>query len=91
MSKVHEIKRISLMDVPAKLRQLADEFEKRPGELRTAIVTVGYADGYVAVRGFGERTSALEGIGWLHRGLDFLTNGSGVDDNLATSPPPDAG
>jgi len=83
---VHEIKRTSLMNVPDKLRQLALEFEQRPAELRTAVVIVGYADGYVAVRGFGERTSALEATGWLHRALDVLTNGAGISDNLTPEP-----
>lgn len=87
---VHEIKRVSLMDVPGRLKGLAAEIESRPTELRTAIVVVGYADGRVAVRGFGERTSALEAIGWLHRALDALTDGAGVEDNLSPDRPHNA-
>lgn len=83
---VREIKRVSLMDVPAKLRQLAAEYERRSGELRTAIVVVGYTDGFVCVRGFGERTSALETTGWLHRGLDVMTSGAGIVDDLSKPP-----
>lgn len=82
---VHEIKRVSLLDVPAKLRELATEYEQRPVELRTAIVIVGYSDGCVCVRGFGERTSSLEATGWLHRGLEAMTCGAGVGDNLTPS------
>lgn len=84
---VHEIKRVSLMDVPAKLRQLAGEFEKRPEELRTAIVIIGYGNGYVAVRGFGERTSALEGIGWMHRALDAMTHDSSAEPSVLAPDP----
>jgi hypothetical protein len=87
---LHEIKRVSLLDVPAKLREMAAEYERRSGELRTAIVVVGYADGFVCVRGFGERTSALEATGWLHRGLDVMTAGSGVDEDFSSSKPPAA-
>lgn len=82
---VHEIKRTSLLDIPSKLRELAAEFEARPGELRTAIVVVGFDDGCVCVRGFGERTSGLEATGWLHRGLEAMTCGAGIGDNLSTS------
>lgn len=85
---VHEIKRLSLLDVPGKLRELATQYAERPEELRTAIVVVGYADGFVCVRGFGERTSALESTGWLHRALDVMTNGTGVSDDLSSSEPP---
>ena len=89
---VHEIKRPSLVDVPARLRMLATEFESRPKELRTAIVVIGYSSGCVAVRGFGERCSALEATGWLHRALEAMTSGAGLVDNLAPEPPPgDAG
>lgn len=87
---VREIKRVSLMDVPGKLRQLAAEYERRSGELRTAIVVVGYTDGFVCVRGFGERTTALEATGWLHRALDVMTSGSGVDEDFSSSKPPAA-
>lgn len=87
---LHEIKRTSLMDVPAKLRELAMQYEERPRELRTAIVVVGYADGFVCVRGFGERTSALEATGWLHRALDVMTTGTGVLDDLSSATPPTA-
>lgn len=85
---VHEIKRRSLLDVPGKLRELATQYEARPEELRTAIVIVGYDDGLVCVRGFGERTLALEATGWLHRALDVMTNGAGICDDLTSSEPP---
>jgi hypothetical protein len=83
---VREIKRVSLMNVPGKLRELADSCEKH--DLRTAIVIVGYPGGYCAVRGFGEKTSALEAIGWLHRALDALTDGSGVETDFSSMPEP---
>lgn len=84
---VREIKRTSLLDVPAKLREIAAEYERRPDELRTAILVVGYRSGHVAVRGYGERTSALEATGWLHRALDVLTDGVGMSDSLTPAPP----
>lgn len=87
---VHEIKRISLLDVPGKLRELADEFEKRSAELCTAVVIVGYDTGHVAIRGYGERTSGLEAIGWLHRALTVMTEGAGVEDNFTVQPPSSA-
>ena len=83
---VHEIKRVSLMDVPGKLRELAAAFEKRPQELRTAIVVIGYETGHVAVRGYGERTTNLEAVGWLHRGLTMMTEGCGTADNFVPEP-----
>lgn len=85
---VHEIKRTSLMNCPQRLRELADEMEKQG--LRTVICVVGYPEGYAAVRGYGERTSALEAIGWLHRALDVLTSGSAQIDAELTPPPPAA-
>ena len=77
---VHEIKRISLMDCPAKLRQLADTFERE--HLETAVVIIGQADGHVTVRAFGTRTDALQVTGWLHRALDVMTSGA------EAAPPP---
>jgi hypothetical protein len=71
---VHEIKRISLMDVPGKLRELADRCER--DHRHTVVVLIGHDNGSVDIRGYGDRTSALETIGWLHRGLDVMTSGS---------------
>ena len=79
---VTEIKRVSLLNVPEKLRELAKAFEERPEALRTAIVVIGYDTGHVAVRGYGERTSCLEAVGWLNRGLVHLAEHSGIDDCL---------
>lgn len=83
---VHEIKRTSLLNCPQRLRELADEMEKQG--LRTVVCVIGYPDGCVAVRAFGERTSNLETTGWLHRGLDVLTNGcSAADADFSPTPP----
>jgi hypothetical protein len=81
MTNIREIKRTSLMNVPQRLRELADEIERQG--LPTAIVVIGYPEGYVAVRGFGERTSALEATGWLHRALDAMTDGSRIDTDMS--------
>lgn len=85
---VHEIKRISYMDVPGKLHELAVHVERE--KLQTAIVIIGHDNGRVSVRGYGTRTSALEAIGWLHRALDFMTDGSSADWNPEAAPPPAA-
>ena len=73
---VYEIKRPSLLNVPAKLRELADQYERHAACMRTAIVIIGYDDGTVVVRGYGERTDALQATGWMHRALDAMTNAS---------------
>lgn len=85
-SNIHEIKRISLMDVPAKLRELADRIERE--NFRTCVVIVGHDNGQVCVRSFGERTDALQTTGWLHRALDAMTSGSYADTSDWPSPLP---
>lgn len=83
MGDLHEIKRTSLLDAPQRLHELADELAKRP-ELSSIVVVIGgYPRGLVAVRAYGERTSGLETTGWLARGLAAMTDGAGVEDNLA--------
>lgn len=84
---VYEIKRVSLMDVPGKLRELADTFEQRSAELRTAIVIVGHASGHVQVRGYGERTTNLEATGWLYRALTTMSEHTACEDNPSLVPP----
>jgi hypothetical protein len=82
---VTEIKRTSLLDCPQRLRELADDMEKNG--LKTVICVVGYPEGKVAVRGYGERTSALEASGWLMRALTVMTEGCAADDsNIGTTP-----
>lgn len=81
MSNVHEIKRKSLLDAPGKLRALADELELKDIATSTTVaVVLGYSCGRVAVRGYGERSSALMVTGWLARALSVLTEGSDADD-----------
>ena len=80
MMSVYEIKRLSLMNIPGKLRELADYYERNVDSLGTAIVVMGHRDGTVSVRGYGERTDALQCTGWLHRALDVMTDGSTAED-----------
>ncbi|MGH3630865.1 MAG: hypothetical protein ACRDRL_25910 [Sciscionella sp.] len=91
---LHVIERKSLLDIPGKLRELADQYERNPERMTTAILVVGYDDGTVAVRGYGRRTEALQCTGWLHRGLDAMTDGSMADNsgcsNEPEPPPPPA-
>lgn len=88
---LHEIKRTSLLDVPQRLRELADELQKRPELCKTAIVVVTYPEGRVCVRAYGERTTGLETTGWLARALQMMTDGSGVQDNFTWHPPQNTG
>jgi hypothetical protein len=68
MTNVHEIKRTSFLDVPAKLRELATMLESRGTPTKTVIIIT--ADGSrMEVRGFGERTSGIEVAGYLSRAL----------------------
>lgn len=82
---VHEIKRASLLNVPAKLRQLAEEIEKRAdGAEYSVIAVIGYPTGHVAVRGFGSRTDSLSCSGWLARAQTLMTEGAAADaDNFS--------
>lgn len=75
---VTEIKKVSLMDVPAKLRALADEIERL--KLPTVVVVIGYPTGKVAIRGYGERTSALMTTGWLARAQTMMTEDCNAKD-----------
>jgi len=77
---LHEIKRTSLLNVPQRLRELADEMEKRKDERFAVTVVIGYLDrgGKVAVRGFGERTSGLECSRWLARAQTMMTEGADI-------------
>ena len=91
---VHEIKRTSLLDVPKRLHELADELAKRPELCSVVVVIGGYAGGRVAVRAYGERTSGLETTGWLARAQTAMTDGAGEEDDLSSGQsgpePPDS-
>jgi len=76
---VHEIKRTSLLDCPQRLRELADDIEREG--LKTVICVIGYPDGRVAIRGYGERSSGLEASGWLARAQTMMTEGAAADDS----------
>ena len=85
---VHELKRTSLMDVPAKLRELADYCERE--DIPTVVVVIGYPGGYVALRGYGEQTSAVACSGWLARAQTAMTEGCSVTDDVYVAPEPAA-
>ena len=76
---VHEIKITSLMNVPAKLRELAQNIEEEG--IKTCICIIGHANGKVSVRAYGERTSALQTTGWLVRAQTMMTEGCNASDS----------
>jgi len=87
---LREIKRVSFIDGPAKLREWADQLEKIP-TVKTVVLVIGYPTGHVAVRGAGERSSCLELAGWLSRGVTALNERLNMDDAGYAGPiPPSA-
>lgn len=90
MSNVHEIKRVSFLDVPGRLREIADDIEQKG--IPTVVMVMGYANGKVSIRSFGERTSGLMTLGWLARAQATMAEGANADDNdeYMWDPPPSA-
>ena len=87
---VAEFKKVSYLDVPAKLRELADQAERAQanGPSFTAVVCVlCYPGGSVAVRGYGERTSVLEMTAWLQRGVTTLSQNTSADYDFTMGEP----
>lgn len=82
---VHELKITSLLNVPAKLRELADHVEKHG--IKTAVVVLGHPGGYITVRAFGEQTSALSATGWLARASTMMTQDSCLPEGEEYSTP----
>ncbi len=73
LMSVRELKRVSWLDAPAKLRELAATLEARKKPTSTVIVIT--ADGKtMEVRGYGERTSGVEIAGYLSRALWIQNN-----------------
>lgn len=62
---LHEIKRVSLLNIGAGLRQLADWADRNPEAVRTVIIISAASDRVVSCHGYGERCSAIEAVGWL--------------------------
>ena len=87
MSNVHEIKRVSYLDLAAKLREWADQIERIP-DIKTVTIVIGYPTGHVAVRGAGERSSSLELSGWLSRGVTAVNERLNADDQGYAGPIP---
>lgn len=65
MEVVRDIGRKSLMDIPARLRELATWTEANPEAVRTVIIISAAHDRIVSCHGYGERCSAVEALGWL--------------------------
>lgn len=90
-ANLHVINRVSLLNIPEQLRLLAEGIESGKINVASAVLVLGRGDGCVYVRGYGERTSALESIGWMHRGLTYMTEHCGVDAEQNWFPSGDAG
>lgn len=73
------IGRVSLADVPGRLRQLADEVERGDhGQVPAAVVVLELADDgatSVATFGFGASAGVVRSAGLLHLGLGVLSHG----------------
>ena len=84
---VHEIKKTSFLNVPEKLRELAQNIEEE--KILTCVCIIGHTNGKVSVRAYGERTSALQTSGWLARAQTMMTEGCYASDadNFQWSPP----
>jgi hypothetical protein len=65
MEVVRDIGRKNLMDIPARLRELANWAESNPDAVRTVIIISAAHDRIVSCHGYGERCSAVEALGWL--------------------------
>lgn len=65
MEVVRDIGRKNLMDIPGRLRELAQWAESNPDAIRTIIVISAAHDRIVSCHGYGERCSAVEALGWL--------------------------
>lgn len=65
MEVVRDIGRKNLMDIPARLRELADWIERNPEAIRTVVVISAAHDRVICCYGYGERCSAVEALGWL--------------------------
>lgn len=85
-ANLHVINRISFLNIPEQLRLLAERIESGQIDAVSAVFVLGRSDGRVAVRGYGERTSALECIGWMHRALTYMTERSGIDSEQNLGP-----
>jgi len=80
---------LSLKDVSANLRRLADDMDsgKHP-HASSAVLVMGYPDGDIWVNGFGERVSPLEVCGWLSRGLTKVASLTDPARSAAPDPAP---
>ncbi len=94
MTDIRAFPKVSYLNVPAKLRELADAAERaQTGDpFRAVVIVLCYPNGRVAVRGYGEETSPLQMSGWLARGLNAMTEGycADCDGELGAPKPPAA-
>lgn len=79
-AELHVVKRVSFLNVPEQLRMLAQRIEDDPIVAASVVLILGRSDGRVSILGYGERTSGLEVTGWIHRGLTYMSERSGVDE-----------
>ncbi len=88
--KVFDISDINLADVPARLRDLADEIEAMKYPVRACVVVIDVDRIGVDVRGYGRGADHVRALGLLHMG-SFVMAASVVDapmeDDHPTTPP----
>jgi len=84
---VHEIKKTSYLDIPAKLREMANDLENR-SDIQNIAIVLGYQRGHVVVRGYGPRSTPLELAGWLSRGVTAINELLNADNDRYPAPEP---
>ena len=62
--KVFDISEINLADIPARLRELADELERKPAPLAACLVVLDRGD-HLDVRALGRECDRLRAVGML--------------------------
>lgn len=90
ISKVYDISDLNVADVPARLRDLADELEQTQQRVHACVVVIDVERVGVDVRGFGRGADHVRALGLLHMG-SFVMASSVVDapmeDDHPTRPP----
>lgn len=89
---IHEIGKVSFLDVAGRLRKLADEIDAAKasgtGEYHTVILVLASQAGAISVRSMGHRSTGLEACGWMAKALNLITfSQPSQADEWSTRPP----
>ena len=93
MTDIRAFPKVSYLNVPSKLRELADAVERAQtgnDPFRAVVIVLCYPNGRVAVRGYGEETSPLQMSGWLARAQTAMTEHYCADCGGDMGAPPPA-